>query len=60
MKTQEIIETIKLMGSPLKRQLLTVALITRLLEEMGSGICASLPSPFFVSSVDSVLLTLKF
>jgi hypothetical protein len=37
MDTQKILETIQKMESPLKRQLLMVALMTRLLEEMGKG-----------------------
>ncbi len=37
MNTQQILEMIKNTGSPLKRQLLMVALITRLLEEKGKN-----------------------
>jgi hypothetical protein len=35
MNTQELLETIRKMESPLKRQLLMVALVTRLLEKIG-------------------------
>jgi len=35
MDTQELLETIQKMESPLKRQLLVVALVTRLLEKKG-------------------------
>jgi len=37
MKTAQILDRIKSTESPLKKQLLTVALITKLLEEMGKS-----------------------